>query len=73
MLDDEQLNALTPSERKILKLISQDKTNKDIASQLFISHRTVEKHRSNIINKLELEPRTNSLLIWAKENHHKLL
>jgi DNA-binding NarL/FixJ family response regulator len=73
MLEDEQLNGLTPSERKILNLISQDKTNKEIASQLFISHRTVEKHRSNIINKLELEPRTNSLLIWAKENHHKLL
>lgn len=72
-MEDEYLSLLTPSEKKILKLIGQDKTNKEIASQLFISHRTVEKHRSNIITKLELEPRTNSLLIWAKENHHKLL
>ena len=56
-----------------LKLIAKDKTNKDIASLLFISHRTVEKHRSNIIQKLKLEHKTNSLLIWAKDNIYKLL
>jgi len=34
----------------------------------------LEKHRSNIIQKLNLEPKTNALLIWAKENqdHFKL-
>lgn len=73
VVTDDQLDILTPSEKKILKLIAKDHTNKEIASKLFISHRTVEKHRSNIITKLELEPKTNSLLIWAKENHHKLL
>tara|TARA_R110000787_G_scaffold43892_2_gene107498 strand:+ start:74998 stop:75630 length:633 start_codon:yes stop_codon:yes gene_type:complete len=70
---DSYLENLTPSEKKILKLISKDKTNKDIASLLFISHRTVEKHRSNIIQKLKLEHKTNSLLIWAKDNVDKLL
>ncbi|HBY66710.1 MAG: DNA-binding response regulator [Flavobacteriaceae bacterium] len=73
LFSDNSLNALTPSEKKILKLIATDKTNKEIASLLFISHRTVEKHRSNIISKLNLEPKTNSLLIWAKENHDKML
>ncbi len=73
LVDDSELNTLTPSEKKILKLIAQDKTNKEIASQLFISYRTVEKHRSNIITKLNIEPKTNSLLIWAKEHHEKLL
>lgn len=72
-MEDEELNSLTPSEKKILKLIAKDKTNKDIASQLFISYRTVEKHRSNIIAKLNIEPKTNSLLIWAKEHHEKLI
>ncbi len=67
------LSNLTPSEKKILKLIAKDKTNKEIASLLFISHRTVEKHRSNIINKLQIEHKTNSLLIWAKDNVDKLL
>jgi len=70
---DSYLNSLTPSEKKILKLIAKDKTNKEIASILFISHRTVEKHRSNIILKLNLEHKTNSLLIWAKDNADKLL
>lgn len=69
---DNVLEVLTPSEKKILKLIAMDKTNKDIASLLFISHRTVEKHRSNIISKLNLEHKTNSLLIWAKEHQEKL-
>ena len=69
---DDVLEVLTPSEKKILKLIALDKTNKDIASLLFISHRTVEKHRSNIISKLNLEHKTNSLLIWAKEHQDKL-
>ena len=67
--EDDVLNVLTPSEKKILKLIARDKTNKEIASLLFISYRTVEKHRSNIITKLNLEPKTNSLLSWAKEHH----
>jgi len=66
------LQSLTPSERKILKFIAKDKTNKEIADVLFISPRTVEKHRSNIIQKLNLEPKTNSLLIWAKENQDKI-
>ena len=70
---DSYLNNLTSSEKKILKFIAKDKTNKDIASLLFISHRTVEKHRSNIIQKLKLEHKTNSLLIWAKDNVDKLL
>ena len=70
---DRVLLDLTPSEKKILKLIARDRTNKEIASLLFISYRTVEKHRSNIITKLKLEPKTNSLLIWAKEHHQKIL
>lgn len=71
--EDGSLTMLTPSEKKILKLIARDKTNKEIASLLFISYRTVEKHRSNIITKLKLEPKTNSLLIWAKEHHNKFI
>jgi len=69
---ERSLRELTPSEKKILKLIAKDKTNREIASLLFISYRTVEKHRSNIITKLKLKPKTNSLLMWAKEHHQKL-
>ncbi|MCM5662567.1 response regulator transcription factor [Galbibacter mesophilus] len=70
---DDVLSEITPSERKILRLIAKDKTNKEIAEMLFISVRTVEKHRSNIINKLDLPHKTNALLLWAKDHNEMLL
>lgn len=42
---------LTDREREILKLISREYTNRDIAEELFISERTVETHRKNIFRK----------------------
>lgn len=55
-LEKEQpgLHLLSPTELKILKLIADDKTSKEIGEKLFISHRTVETHRTNICRKLEL-------------------
>ncbi|PWH86133.1 response regulator transcription factor [Brumimicrobium oceani] len=63
-----KLEYLTPSERKILKLIAQNLSTKEIGEQLFISIRTVEKHRSNIISKLGLKEKSISLLAWVNEN-----
>lgn len=48
------LDALTPTERRVLKLIAEDKTSREIAAELFISVRTVEHHRAHICEKLEL-------------------
>ena len=45
---------LTPTERRILKLIAEYKTSRQIAQTLFISQRTVETHRTNICQKLDL-------------------
>jgi len=42
---------LTSREREILKLIAREYTNKDIAEELFISERTVETHRKNVLRK----------------------
>ncbi|WP_057940457.1 response regulator transcription factor [Algoriphagus resistens] len=61
-------NALTSSEIKILRYIAEGFSTKDIAKNLYISERTVDKHRSNMINKLQLEKKHNSLLIWAQKN-----
>lgn len=58
----------TPTEKKILSLIAKNLTSVKIAEQLFISSRTVEKHRSNIINKLKLESGHNALIIWLHQN-----
>lgn len=64
----QKMKLLSRSERTILKLVGQGKTSKEIAEQLFLSFRTVEKHRSNMINKLGLAKEKEILAIWAKEN-----
>jgi DNA-binding NarL/FixJ family response regulator len=47
-------DTLTHREREILKLIAEGRTNKHIASYLCVSVKTVEKHRSNLMRKLDL-------------------
>ena len=47
-------DTLTQREREILKLIAEGYKNKEIADYLFISLKTVEKHRSNLMKKLDL-------------------
>jgi len=65
------LSSLTATERKVLTLISQDKSSKEIAETLFISSRTVDTHRNNICQKLQLRG-TNALFKFAMENKHLL-
>ncbi len=48
-------NDLTNREREVLKLIADGKSNKEIATALFISVHTVERHRANIMSKLNLK------------------
>lgn len=62
------LELLTKSELRIIKLISENKTSQSIAEELYISVRTVDKHRSNIVSKLELDNKPTSLSIWANLN-----
>jgi DNA-binding NarL/FixJ family response regulator len=64
----EKLKALTEAEIKVLKLISKSKTAKEIAKELFISSRTVEKHKSHIRTKLVINSKSESLYLFAKEN-----
>ncbi|MGJ8683503.1 MAG: response regulator transcription factor [Nonlabens sp.] len=64
----EKIKFLSPSERTIVRYIAQEKTSKEIAVILSISHRTVQKHRTNIIQKLNLTPGADSLTLWAQEH-----
>jgi DNA-binding NarL/FixJ family response regulator len=66
------LNDLTPSERRILRLIAENKTSREIAEELFISIRTVDNHRANISAKLELQG-SHALLKFALEHKSELL
>ena len=58
------INGLTNSEKKVLKLIAENKSSNDIAEQLFVSSKTVQNHRFNICKKMELEA-VNSLLSFS--------
>jgi LuxR family maltose regulon positive regulatory protein len=51
-------NVLTPREEEILQLLAQGRSNQEIAASLVLSVRTVERHISNIYEKLGLEGRT---------------
>ncbi len=61
------LTELTQMEKTVLKLIADNKTSKEIAAELFISYRTVQNHRNNICNKLDLKGH-HKLLQFALEN-----
>ena len=54
---DEQPDILTPRELEVLKLIAEAQTSKQIAEELVISVKTVERHRQNILDKLGLRDR----------------
>ena len=66
------LQKLTSAEIKVLKLIANKKSSKEIAEMLFVSVRTVENHRNNICTKLDLHG-ANALLPFALENKHLLV
>lgn len=67
-IKNEALRKLSFIEAKILELIAQQKTTKAIAELLFMSEKTVEGHRANIIAKLNLPQEKNALMKWAISN-----
>lgn len=63
---DTEKKELTMKEIEIVKYISQGLTSKEIADKIFVSPRTVETHRHNILKKLDL-PNAAQLSSWAKD------
>lgn len=69
--NEPNLARLTPTERRIVQMIADYKSNKEIAAELFIHYRTVETHRTNICQKLDLRG-YNALLKFALEHKSEL-
>lgn len=63
---DPELDQLTPREQEVLRLLARGYAYKEIASELFISIKTVETHASNVLRKLQLSSR-HQLTRWAAE------
>lgn len=58
---------LSAREAEVAQLVSQGKSNRGVAEQLFLSERTIERHLGNIFAKLQLESRAQ-LIRWSFEN-----
>ena len=68
--DDDELAALTQQERKILALVAEGKTNKEIATEVFLSDKTVKNYVSSILAKLNLERRAQAAAYVARMKGH---
>ncbi len=64
--DTDELSSLTAQERKILMLVAEGKTNKEIAADVFLSDKTVKNYVSSILSKLNLERRAQAAAFVAK-------
>src|SRR5438552_2917400 len=62
----DEMAQLTPQEQKILLLVAEGKTNKEIASEVFLSDKTVKNYVSSILSKLNLERRAQAAAFVAK-------
>jgi two-component system, NarL family, response regulator NreC len=67
--EEEKIVDLTRREKEIITLFALGMSNKEIADKLFISIRTVESHKNNIMNKLELKS-TVDLVKFALKNNY---
>ena len=65
------LNRLTPAERRVLKLIAEGQTTKEIADELGLSPRTVKNHRTNLCAKLDVHG-VHGLVKFAYDNKSRL-
>lgn len=62
----DELSELTDQERRILLLVAEGKTNKEIAGEVFLSDKTVKNYVSSILSKLNLQRRTQAAAFVAK-------
>jgi DNA-binding NarL/FixJ family response regulator len=62
----DELAELTAQERKILMLVAEGKTNREIAAEVFLSDKTVKNYVSSILSKLGLQRRAQAAAFVAK-------
>ena len=63
---DEGISDLTPQERKILDLVAEGMTNREIAEKVFLAEKTVKNYVSNILSKLGLSRRAEAAAYMAR-------
>jgi two-component system response regulator DevR len=68
---NDELSVLTAQEQKILMLVAEGKTNKEIAAEVFLSDKTVKNYVSSILSKLNLERRAQAAAFVAKQRSER--
>ena len=64
--EDPRLETLTAQERRVLELIAEGKSNRQIAEALFLAEKTVKNYVSNVLSKLGMERRTQAATYAAR-------
>ncbi len=64
--EDERLRDLTPQERRILDLLAEGRTNRQIASEMFLAEKTVKNYVSNLLAKMGMGRRTEAAVYAAR-------
>jgi len=72
--DDERLARLTSRERRVLDLVAEGKTNREIGAELYLAEKTVKNYVSNILSKLGMQRRTEAAVFAARlaDKEHRL-
>lgn len=71
-IDPKVIESLTRREREVLQLMAEGKSNRAIGEYLFISEKTVKNHVSSILQKLNVQDRTQAVVISIKNGWVKL-
>ena len=69
--EPEELKSLTAQERRILELIAEGMTNRQIGEELFLAEKTVKNYVSSLLAKLGLERRTQAAVMATKLRDHR--
>jgi len=64
-----RLNSLSAQERKVLALVAEGKTNKEIAAAMGLSDKTIKNYFSNILEKLQLSRRSQAAAYFVQHSH----
>jgi DNA-binding NarL/FixJ family response regulator len=70
-IEDERLGRLSPQERRILNLIAEGKTNREIANALYLAEKTVKNYVSNLLVKLGMKRRTEAAVFAVRASQHE--
>jgi DNA-binding NarL/FixJ family response regulator len=69
-MEDARLESLSPQEHRILELLSEGLTNREIAAEMFLAEKTVKNYVSNLLAKLGFQRRTEAALFAQKHLPH---